>query len=156
MNQSPTDEVRKQDTGKLPVLQKNRDPIFSKEHVHVIFVLGGPGTGKGTQCGKLVKDWDFVHLSAGELLRAEQAREGSQYGALIKKFIEEGEIVPMEITVGLLQNAMQENIRKDRRKFLIDGFPRKMDQATAFETNVSSETRGFSDVGLREQDCVVP
>jgi UMP-CMP kinase len=77
-----------------------------------------------------------VHLSAGELLRAEQDREGSQYGALIKKFIQEGEIVPMEITVGLLQKAMQENIRKDRRKFLIDGFPRKMDQATAFETNV--------------------
>jgi UMP-CMP kinase len=98
--------------------------------------VGGPGTGKGTQCEKLVKDWDFVHLSAGELLRAEQDREGSQYGALIKKFIQEGEIVPMEITVGLLQKAMQENIRKDRRKFLIDGFPRKMDQATAFETNV--------------------
>jgi UMP-CMP kinase len=83
-----------------------------------------------------VKDWDFIHLSAGELLRAEQKREGSQYGALIKKFIQEGEIVPMEITVGLLQNAMQEYVRKDRRKFLIDGFPRKMDQAIAFESNV--------------------
>jgi len=101
---------------------------------------GGPGTGKGTLCEKLVKDWDFVHLSAGELLRAEQDREGSQYGALIKKFIQEGEIVPMEITVGLLQNAMQENVRKDRRKFLIDGFPRKMDQALAFESNVFSST----------------
>jgi len=83
-----------------------------------------------------VKDWGFVHLSAGELLRAEQEREGSRYGALIKKYIQEGEIVPMEITVGLLQNAMQQNIRKDRRKFLIDGFPRKMDQALAFEANV--------------------
>lgn len=97
---------------------------------------GGPGTGKGTQCEKLVKDWDFVHLSAGDLLRAEQARSGSKYGALIKKFIEEGEIVPMEITVGLLRNAIQEYVRKDRRKFLIDGFPRKMDQAIAFEANV--------------------
>jgi UMP-CMP kinase len=99
-------------------------------------MVGGPGTGKGTQCAKLVKDWDFIHLSAGDLLRAEQQREGSQYGELIKKFIQEGEIVPMEITVGLLQNAMQENVRKDRRKFLIDGFPRKMDQALAFEANV--------------------
>lgn len=77
-------------------------------------------------------------MSAGDLLRAEQKREGSQYGALIKKFIQEGEIVPMEITVGLLQNAMQEYVRKDRRKFLIDGFPRKMDQALAFESNVLS------------------
>ena len=101
-------------------------------------ILGGPGTGKGTQCEKLVKDWDFIHLSAGDLLRAEQARQGSEYGALITKFIEEGEIVPMEITVGLLQKAMQEYVRKDRRKFLIDGFPRKMDQAKAFEANVPS------------------
>jgi UMP-CMP kinase len=98
--------------------------------------VGGPGTGKGTMCEKLVKDWDFVHLSAGDLLRAEQARPESQYGALIKKFIQEGEIVPMEITVGLLQNAMQEYVRRDIRKFLVDGFPRKMDQALAFEANV--------------------
>jgi len=95
----------------------------------------------------LVKDWDFVHLSAGDLLRAEQAREGSEYGALIKKYIQEGEIVPMEITIGLLQRAMQENIDKERRKFLIDGFPRKMDQALAFESNVlnrlSTQLTGF-------------
>ena len=83
-----------------------------------------------------MKDWDFVHLSAGDLLREEQKREGSQYGALISKFIQEGEIVPLEITVGLLQNAMQEYVRKDKRKFLIDGFPRKMDQAIGFEANV--------------------
>jgi len=102
--------------------------------------VGGPGTGKGTMCEKLVQDWDFIHLSAGDLLRAEQARPGSQYGALIKKFIQEGEIVPMEITVGLLQNAMQEYVRKDIRKFLIDGFPRKMDQAVAFEANVHFPT----------------
>ena len=100
--------------------------------------IGGPGTGKGTLCEKLVKDWEFVHLSAGDLLRKEQERPGSQYGELIKKFIQEGEIVPMEITVGLLQNAMTEWIRKDQRKFLIDGFPRKMDQALAFEANVYS------------------
>ena len=77
-------------------------------------------------------------MSAGDLLRQEQQRPGSQYGELIKKFIQEGEIVPLEITVGLLQKAMHENILKDRRKFLIDGFPRKMDQAIAFESNVST------------------
>src|SRR5271169_612827 len=97
---------------------------------------GGPGTGKGTQCERLVKNWDFVHLSTGDLLRAEQNREGSQHGAAIKQFIQKGELVPMEITIELLQNAIQEHVRKDRRKFLIDGFPRKMDQALAFESNV--------------------
>ena len=49
----------------------------------VFFVLGRPGAGKGTQCAKLVSDYGFVHLSAGDLLRAEQVREGSEYGELI-------------------------------------------------------------------------
>jgi UMP-CMP kinase len=136
MNMNVTDDVRKEDDKKLPVLKSLRHPLFNGNLVHVIFLLGGPGSGKGTQSEKLVKDWGFVHLSAGELLRAEMKKEGSEYGALIQKYIQEGEIVPMEITVGLLQNAMLENARKDRRKFLIDGFPRKMDQAIAFEANV--------------------
>jgi len=141
MNQHPTDDVRKEDATKIPVIRKTgpvqgKGPLFPKDHVHVVFVLGGPGTGKGTQCEKLKEDWGFNHLSAGELLREEMARPDSEYGELIKKFIQEGEIVPMEITVGLLQNKMQEYIRKDSRKFLIDGFPRKMDQAIAFERNV--------------------
>lgn len=119
-------------------------------------MIGGPGTGKGTQCQKLVKDWDFVHLSAGDLLRAEQARPESKYGALIKKFIQEGEIVPMEITVGLLQNAMQEYVRKDQRKFLIDGFPRKMDQALAFEANVLLGNNGTDgDRFVRVKSCCI-
>lgn len=55
-------------------------PEFSDGKVSVIFVLGGPGSGKGTQSDKLVKDRGFVHLSAGDLLRAEQKRPGSKYG----------------------------------------------------------------------------
>ncbi|KAF9433527.1 hypothetical protein BGZ76_009317 [Entomortierella beljakovae] len=96
----------------------------------VIFVLGGPGAGKGTQCAHLVDDYGFVHLSAGDLLRAEQERPGSQYGELIKSYIKEGKIVPMEVTIALLENAM---IASGQTRFLIDGFPRKMDQALKFE-----------------------
>ena len=74
----------------------------------VVYVLGGPGAGKGTQCAKLVAEKDFVHLSAGDLLRAEQSREGSKVGQMIKDYIKEGRIVPMEVTIGLLKAAMQE------------------------------------------------
>lgn len=81
---------------------------FDSDLVTVIYVLGGPGAGKGTQCAKLVSDKDFVHLSAGDLLRAEQQREGSEKGAMIKEYIREGKIVPMEVTIGLLQEAMKE------------------------------------------------
>ncbi|KAF9911879.1 hypothetical protein EC991_001783 [Linnemannia zychae] len=99
----------------------------------VIFVLGGPGAGKGTQCANLVRDFGFVHLSAGDLLREEQQRPGSQYGELIKTYIREGKIVPMEVTIALLENAM---LASGQSRFLIDGFPRKMDQALKFEESV--------------------
>ncbi|KAK3495852.1 UMP-CMP kinase [Neurospora crassa] len=111
-------------------------PAFSPSDVTVIFVLGGPGAGKGTQCARLVRDYGFTHLSAGDLLRAEQDRPGSQYGQLIRDCIKNGAIVPMEVTVALLENAMRDTLVSGKTKtgrFLIDGFPRKMDQAVKFE-----------------------
>ena len=101
----------------------NKDtPTFSPEKVSVVFVLGGPGAGKGTQCANLVRDYGFTHLSAGDLLRAEQDRPGSQFGSMIKDIIKEGKIVPMEVTVQLLENAITEKIEgSGTRKFLIDG-----------------------------------
>ncbi|CUM67699.1 uncharacterized protein PRCAT00005402001 [Priceomyces carsonii] len=111
-----------------------------KEKISVIFVLGGPGSGKGTQCAKLVEHHKFVHLSAGDLLRAEQNREGSKYGELIAKCIKEGTIVPQEVTVKLLKNAIAENSKKGNFKFLVDGFPRKMDQALTFESEIAKSS----------------
>jgi len=120
-------------------------PIFNSKKVTVIFVLGGPGAGKGTQCARLVDDFNFAHLSAGNLLRAEQNREGSQYGDLIQTYIREGIIVPMEVTMKLLENAMQVTLKERTTgdgwqdgcgRFLIDGFPRKMDQAIGFDEQV--------------------
>jgi len=107
----------------LPAPAKDT-PTFSPAKVAVIFVLGGPGAGKGTQCANLVRDYGFTHLSAGDLLRAEQERDGSQFGGMIKEIIKNGEIVPMEITVQLLENAMGDVLRKTadgRGRFLIDG-----------------------------------
>ncbi|PMD39823.1 UMP-CMP kinase [Hyaloscypha variabilis F] len=118
---------------------KKDTPTFSPTNVTVLFVLGGPGAGKGTQCANLVRDYKFTHLSAGDLLRAEQDRKGSEFGDLIKSYIKDGKIVPMEVTVQLLENAMTEVVEKDKDhkgKFLIDGFPRKMDQALKFEETV--------------------
>ncbi|KAA6412132.1 MAG: UMP-CMP kinase [Lasallia pustulata] len=113
-------------------------PTFSPDNVSVIFVLGGPGSGKGTQCEKIVRDYGFTHLSAGDLLRAEQDRPHSEFGNMIKEYIRDGKIVPMEVTVQLLENAMTDDIKQHdgKGKFLIDGFPRKMDQALHFEASV--------------------
>ena len=115
----------------------NVTPAFDPTKVTVVYILGGPGSGKGTQAANIVRDYGFVHLSAGDLLREEQDHEGSKYGQLIKDYIKDGLIVPMEITVKLLENAMRKKMGSDNTgKFLIDGFPRKMDQAVFFEQSV--------------------
>jgi len=123
-------------------------PTFDNTDITVIYVLGGPGAGKGTQCSRLVNDFDFCHLSAGDLLRAEQTREGSEFGTLIRTCIKEGTIVPMEVTIKLLENAMKAELARRseaepaqgwegaKGRFLIDGFPRKMDQALEFDRTV--------------------
>jgi UMP-CMP kinase len=101
---------------------KRTNPLYTQEEATVIFVLGGPGAGKGTQCAKLVQDYGFKHLSAGDLLREEQDRPGSEFGDMIKSYIKEGTIVPMEVTIQLLENAMGTAIEKEGKKmFLIDG-----------------------------------
>lgn len=101
-------------------------PTFSPQSVSVIYVLGGPGAGKGTQCANLVRDYGFKHLSAGDLLREEQDRPESEFGNMIKEYIADGKIVPMEVTVQLLENAMTDYIKKREEgekgaRFLIDG-----------------------------------
>ena len=74
----------------------------------VYFVLGGPGAGKGTQCGKLSSEYGLLHLSAGELLR-EERRSGSNRGEFIETIIKEGRIVPSEITVELIKAAIDKS-----------------------------------------------
>ena len=102
----------------------------------VVFVLGGPGCGKGTNCARIVAEFDYVHLSAGDLLRA--AREsGSELADMINTYIKEGRIVPAEITVGLLKTAMEQSGKK---KFLVDGFPRDMSNLESWEASMSSVT----------------
>src|SRR6186713_3011939 len=96
----------------LPAAKRSK-PAFSPDDVTVLFVLGGPGAGKGTQCANLVRDYGFKHLSAGDLLREEQNRPGSEFGEMIKDYIKQGTIVPMEVTIKLLENAMQDTREKE-------------------------------------------
>ncbi|XP_022257465.1 UMP-CMP kinase-like isoform X2 [Limulus polyphemus] len=102
----------------------------------IVFVLGGPGSGKGTQCAKIIKEFGYVHLSAGDLLRTERDIPGSRYGDLIEKHIRNGTIVPVEITCNLLHAAMN-NSRKDR--FLIDGFPRNQDNLEGWNREMAAK-----------------
>ncbi|XP_042209845.1 UMP-CMP kinase 1-like isoform X2 [Homarus americanus] len=106
-----------------PVLRALQTLTMSDKY-NIAFVLGGPGAGKGTQCSKIVEEFGYVHLSAGDLLREERAKLGSEFGELIEGHIKNGTIVPVEITCSLLERAMKDS---KKNEFLIDGFPRNQD-----------------------------
>ncbi|KAL2234309.1 UNVERIFIED_CONTAM: UMP-CMP kinase 3 [Sesamum indicum] len=122
----------------------------TNKKVTVVFVLGGPGSGKGTQCSNIVEHFGYTHLSAGDLLRAE-IKSGSENGTMIQNMIKEGKIVPSEVTIKLLQRAIQEN---GNDKFLIDGFPRNEENRAAFEsvTGIEPEFVLFFDCPEEEME----
>lgn len=107
---------------------------MSAAEYKVVFVLGGPGSGKGTNCERIVEKFGYVHLSAGDLLRAERA-SGSDLAEMINTTINDGRIVPSEVTVRLLRGAME---KSERKKFLIDGFPRDMGNVTCWNDQMSA------------------
>ena len=110
----------------------------------VVFVLGGPGAGKGTQCQLLSTNLGWCHLSAGDLLRAERTKLDSEYADIINANINAGQIVPGEITVRLIRNAMRErraastsSSGRRHTKFLIDGFPRSEGNVSSWDSILS-------------------
>eukprot|EP00891_Asterochloris_glomerata_P004606 jgi/Astpho2/4606/Aster-00181 len=104
----------------------------SLAHAKIIFVLGGPGSGKGTQCERIAAKYSCKHLSAGDLLR-EEVKSGSEKGKELAAIMKEGKLVPQAVTIELLRKAM---IKSSANNFLIDGFPRALDQAESFEKEV--------------------
>ena len=102
------------------------DPRKPCPKPNVVFVLGGPGTGKGTMCELAETQLGWTHLSSGNLLRAER-HAGGPNADIIEAFMAAGKLVPNEITVALLKHAMEKAIRKTGKKnFLVDGFPRSL------------------------------
>lgn len=100
----------------------------------IIFVVGGPGSGKGTQCEKIVAKYGYSHFSSGDLLRAEVA-SGSDKGKELSAIMKKGELVPLEVVLALIKENMIKS--KDAKGFLIDGYPREVDQGIKFENTIA-------------------
>jgi len=107
----------------------------------VVFVLGGPGAGKGTQSENLINNYPCVHLSAGELLREEVNRVDSPHRVMIEDCLTNGKIVPVEVSLSLLQRAMEDIAEKRGRSiiYLVDGFPRNYDNLSGWNRCMSDE-----------------
>jgi len=95
-----------------------------------LVLFGPPGSGKGTQSEKLVKKYGFIHLSTGNLLREEIANK-TPLGLEAKKFMDQGQLVPDEVVIGMVDSFFEKHITAPG--FLFDGFPRTVAQAQALD-----------------------
>mmetsp|Transcript_28278 Transcript_28278/g.111010 ORF Transcript_28278/g.111010 Transcript_28278/m.111010 type:complete len:183 (-) Transcript_28278:772-1320(-) len=98
----------------------------------VIFVIGGPGCGKGTQCQRIATDSGFRQMTMGELLRSE-AQSSSSLGTTIKTIIDQGNIVPGSLAIQILRKELERVIPQGLEGVLLDGFPRNLEQMEEYE-----------------------
>jgi adenylate kinase len=102
-----------------------------------IVLFGPPGAGKGTQAVKLVETYNLVHLSTGDILRAEM-KKNSPLGQKVKSLIEKGELVSDEIVIDLIREHLNSN--REASGFIFDGFPRTVEQAKSLDEMLKKES----------------
>lgn len=95
-----------------------------------IVLFGPPGAGKGTQSARLIDQYQLVHLSTGDIFRY-NIKNGTDLGTKAKQFIDQGQLVPDEITIGMLAREMENY--PQAKGFIFDGFPRNAAQANALD-----------------------
>jgi adenylate kinase len=96
-----------------------------------LILFGPPGSGKGTQAEQLVEKYHLFHISTGNLFR-EEIEAGTELGNKASTYMSKGELVPDEVTIGMLRNKMKSHT--DAKGFIFDGFPRTAPQAEALDT----------------------
>lgn len=95
-----------------------------------IVLFGPPGSGKGTQAAKLVEKYGLLHISTGDLFRYEMGND-TPLGLKAKEYMSKGQLVPDEVTIGMLKNKVMANL--DVKGYILDGFPRTIPQAEALD-----------------------
>ena len=101
-----------------------------------LLIMGLPGAGKGNQAAKIVEKFGVAHISTGDMFRAAMANK-TEMGILAKSFIDKGELVPDEVTNGIVKERLaQDDIAE--KGFLLDGYPRTIEQAHALDETLSN------------------
>ena len=101
-----------------------------------LLIMGLPGAGKGTQAAKIVEEFGVAHISTGDMFRAAMANK-TEMGVLAKSFIDKGELVPDEVTNGIVKERLaQADIAE--KGFLLDGYPRTIEQAHALDETLKN------------------
>jgi adenylate kinase len=117
-----------------------------------IVVLGAPGAGKGTHCKRIADRYRVVHLSSGDILRRERA-EGTELGKKAQSYMDTGTLVPDDLIVAMMSNAIAQ---AGSEGYVLDGFPRTVNQAKALDESLAGGTSGIDIViNLQVDDRVV-
>ncbi|WP_207942200.1 adenylate kinase [Enterococcus sp. DIV2402] len=95
-----------------------------------LILMGLPGAGKGTQAERIIAEYNIPHISTGDMFRAAMANE-TALGLEAKSYMDKGELVPDEVTNGIVKERLAES--DTDKGFLLDGFPRTLDQAEALD-----------------------
>lgn len=96
-----------------------------------IFIMGAPGSGKGTFSSKIKEEYNLNHISTGDIFRA-NISQGTELGLQAKAYAEQGKLVPDEITNKMVKDYLA-TLSDKKNGYLLDGYPRTLDQAKAFE-----------------------
>ncbi len=99
-----------------------------------LILFGPPGSGKGTQAANLVEKYELLHISTGDLFRYEMGND-TPLGKEAKSYIQKGELVPDEVTMGMLRNKLEDNL--DLKGIIFDGVPRTIAQAGMLDNMLS-------------------
>jgi adenylate kinase len=102
-----------------------------------LVLLGKQGSGKGTQAVRLARHYVVHHVSTGDMFRA-AVRAGTEFGRKAREYMDAGELVPDEVTIGIVKERLEQAGTK-RRGFVLDGFPRNVSQAEALSNYLSPE-----------------
>ena len=100
-----------------------------------LLIMGLPGVGKGTQAAKIVERFNVAHISTGDMFRAAIANQ-TEMGILAKSYIDKGELVPDEVTNGIVKERLSQDDIKETG-FLLDGYPRTIEQAHALDQTLT-------------------
>lgn len=106
-----------------------------------IVLFGPPGAGKGTQAVKLVERYQLVHLSTGDIFRA-NIKGGTELGKLAKSYMDKGDLVPDDVTIRMLESEV--NKHASPKGFIFDGFPRTTAQAQALDKFLAGKNLSIS------------
>jgi adenylate kinase len=117
-----------------------------------IVLLGAPGAGKGTQCKRIVEKYGLVHLSSGDILRHHRAK-GTELGKKAQAYMDSGALVPDEIMVEMMADEIK---KEPKAGFVLDGFPRTVEQAGELDKALASNGQKIDIVlNLKVDDDVV-